>query len=124
MTGGTLPANPRVRWAYSGWPYAEDTDRHPAAGQSFVCIGSMQHIVAQPAGGSKMGKEPEGSSFVAQVQEMASEEELGSDCRVQAGLAQLRKQWGVAEGVLLAQGRLDEAIQMYTQAYKWDDAIG
>lgn len=43
---------------------------------------------------------------------------------VQAKLAQLGKQWGVAEGLLLAQGRVEEAIQMYTQAHKWDDAIG
>lgn len=54
----------------------------------------------------------------------AAAEEAGSDGKVQAKLAQLSKQWGVAEGVLLAQGRVDEAIEMYMQAHKWDDAIG
>ena len=43
---------------------------------------------------------------------------------VQAKLAQLGKQWGVAEGLLLAQGRVEEAIKMYTLAHKWEDAIG
>ena len=47
----------------------------------------------------------------------------GADHLAQAKLAQLGKQWGVAEAVLLAQGRTDEAIQMYIQAYRWEDAI-
>lgn len=47
----------------------------------------------------------------------------GEDFMAQAKLAQLSKQWGVAEAVLLAQGRTEEAIQMYIQAYRWDDAI-
>ena len=47
----------------------------------------------------------------------------GEDYMAQAKLAQLSKQWGVAEAVLLAQGRTEEAIQMYIQAYRWDDAI-
>ena len=64
------------------------------------------------------------STCCIQVQELAPAEELGSDSMVQPKLAQLGKQWGVAEGVLLAQGRVEEAIQMYTQAHKWDDAIG
>lgn len=59
-----------------------------------------------------------------QVQELAAAGDSGSDSLVQAKLAQLSKQWGVAEGLLLAQGRVDEAIQMYKQAHKWDDAIG
>ena len=45
------------------------------------------------------------------------------DYIAQAKLAQLDKQWGVAEALLLAQGRVDEAVQMYTQAHKWEDAI-
>ena len=47
----------------------------------------------------------------------------GEDYMAQAKLAQLGKQWGVAEAVLLAQGRTDEVIQMYIQAYRWEDAI-
>ena len=47
----------------------------------------------------------------------------GADYLAQAKLAQLSKQWGVAEAVLLAQGRTEEAIQMYIQAYRWEDAI-
>ena len=47
----------------------------------------------------------------------------GADYLAQAKLAQLGKQWGVAEAVLLAQGKTDEAIQMYIQAYRWEDAI-
>ncbi len=58
-----------------------------------------------------------------QVNELTPAPEGGRDYMGQAKLAQLGKQWGVAEAVLLAQGRVEEAIQMYTQAYKWDDAI-
>lgn len=47
----------------------------------------------------------------------------GEGVMAQAKLAQLSKQWGVAEAVLLAQGKAEEAIQMYIQAYRWDDAI-
>ena len=58
-----------------------------------------------------------------QVSALATSAQGGSNTLAQAKLAQLSKQWGVAEAVLLAQGRTDEAIQMYTQAYKWEDAI-
>ncbi len=58
-----------------------------------------------------------------QVNELSPSAEGGTSFMAQAKLAQLSKQWGVAEAVLLAQGRLEEAIQMYTQAYKWEDAI-
>lgn len=57
------------------------------------------------------------------MNELSPSVEGGADFMAQAKLAQLDKQWGVAEAVLLAQGRLEEAIQMYTQAYKWEDAI-
>ena len=58
-----------------------------------------------------------------QVNGLEPSAEGGLDFMAQAKLAQLSKQWGVAEAVLLAQGRVEEAIQMYTQAYKWEDAI-
>ena len=58
-----------------------------------------------------------------QVNGLEPSAEVGLDFMAQARLAQLSKQWGVAEAVLLAQGRVEEAIQMYTQAYKWEDAI-
>ena len=57
------------------------------------------------------------------MSELSTAEDGGGNCMAQAKLAQLSKQWGVAEAVLLAQGRIDEAIQMYTQAYRWEDAI-
>ena len=57
------------------------------------------------------------------MSELSPSAEGGANFMAQAKLAQLSKQWGVAEAVLLAQGRLEEAIQMYTQAYKWEDAI-
>ena len=42
---------------------------------------------------------------------------------VRAGLARLQKQWGVAEALLLAQGKVEEAIRMYIEAHKWQEAI-
>ena len=57
------------------------------------------------------------------MSELSPAADGGIDFIGQAKLAQLGKQWGVAEAVLLAQGRVKEAIQMYTQAYKWDEAI-
>lgn len=47
----------------------------------------------------------------------------GEEYLAEAKLALLGKQWGVAEAVLLAQGKTEEAIHMYIQAYRWDDAI-
>ena len=55
--------------------------------------------------------------------ELRTSAEGTTDYIAQAKLAQLNKQWTVAEALLLAQGRLDEAVQMYTQAYKWEEAI-
>ncbi|KAL3149712.1 hypothetical protein ABBQ38_013541 [Trebouxia sp. C0009 RCD-2024] len=57
------------------------------------------------------------------LQQVGAAAGRGEDFMAQAKLAQLSKQWGVAEAVLLAQGRTEEAIQMYIQAYRWDDAI-
>ncbi len=37
---------------------------------------------------------------------------------MRALLAQLAKQWPEAEGLLLAQGRVDDCIAMYTNNYK------
>ena len=37
---------------------------------------------------------------------------------VRAQLAQLGRQWHTAEGMLLAQGKVDECIAMYQDAYK------
>ena len=62
-------------------------------------------------------------AYAMQVIGLEPSAEGGLDFMAQAKLAQLSKQWGVAEAVLLAQGRVEEAIQMYTQAYKWEDAI-
>ncbi|MEW5300130.1 MAG: hypothetical protein WDW38_002966 [Sanguina aurantia] len=42
---------------------------------------------------------------------------------VRSQLAQLGKQWHVAESLLLAQGKVNEAIQMYQDAQRWEDAI-
>jgi len=42
---------------------------------------------------------------------------------VKAKLAILSNQWSVAEGILLDQGRVDEAIQMFCEAHRYDDAI-
>ena len=42
---------------------------------------------------------------------------------VRAGLARLQKQWGVAEALLLAQGKVEEAVKMYIEAHKWQEAI-
>ena len=61
--------------------------------------------------------------FCLQVGKLSAAAGEGADYLAQAKLAQLGKQWGVAEAVLLAQGRSDEAIQMYIQAYRWEDAI-
>ena len=58
-----------------------------------------------------------------QVGEASAAAGEGVDYLAQAKLAQLGKQWGMAEAVLLAQGRTDEAIRMYIQAYRWEDAI-
>ena len=50
--------------------------------------------------------------------------ELGlENFQVTAGLAQLHKQWKAAEKCLLDHGRTDDAIKMYTECHKWDDAI-
>lgn len=40
-----------------------------------------------------------------------------------AQLAMLNKQWPVAENLLLAQGKVDECMQIYQDAYKWEDAL-
>ena len=66
---------------------------------------------------------PAASVHLLQVGEASAAAGEGVDYLAQAKLAQLGKQWGVAEAVLLAQGRTDEAIQMYIQAYRWEDAI-
>eukprot|EP00191_Tetraselmis_sp_GSL018_P001208 CAMPEP_0177614748 /NCGR_PEP_ID=MMETSP0419_2-20121207/22933_1 /TAXON_ID=582737 /ORGANISM="Tetraselmis sp., Strain GSL018" /LENGTH=1707 /DNA_ID=CAMNT_0019112051 /DNA_START=174 /DNA_END=5298 /DNA_ORIENTATION=- len=42
---------------------------------------------------------------------------------VQARLAILRKRWRDAENIYISQGRVDEAIAMYTEAHRWSDAI-
>lgn len=42
---------------------------------------------------------------------------------VRAQLAQLSKQWPVAESLLLAAGKVDAVIGMYQEAHKWEDAI-
>ena len=38
-------------------------------------------------------------------------------------LAILSKQFKVAEGLLLEHGLIDQALDMYQQLYKWDEAI-
>ena len=57
-----------------------------------------------------------------------AQERTGGDGRdfweVRARLAQLRGDLQGAEGILLEQGKVDEAISMYEQLLKFDDAIG
>lgn len=43
--------------------------------------------------------------------------------RVKAEAAKLGKQWALAEALLLEQGALDEAIDMYKCMNKWDEAV-
>ena len=38
-------------------------------------------------------------------------------------LAILSKQFKVAEGLLLEHGLIDQALDMYRELYKWDEAI-
>ena len=47
----------------------------------------------------------------------------GENFQVTAGLSCLHRQWKAAEKCLLDHGRTDEAIQMYTECNRWDDAI-
>ena len=42
---------------------------------------------------------------------------------VRAKLAVLNKNFKLAESILLEQGHVDEAIEMYQELHKWDDAI-
>lgn len=42
---------------------------------------------------------------------------------VHAQLELLKGNWGSAERILLSQGGVDEAVDMYTKAYRWVDAI-
>lgn len=42
---------------------------------------------------------------------------------VQAKLSVLNGDWAKAEQILLAQGGVDSAVSMYTEAHKWEDAI-
>mmetsp|Transcript_26109 Transcript_26109/g.57041 ORF Transcript_26109/g.57041 Transcript_26109/m.57041 type:complete len:1764 (+) Transcript_26109:195-5486(+) len=42
---------------------------------------------------------------------------------VRAQLAQLHNQWPVAENLLLQQGKVDDAMVMYQEAHRWEDAI-
>ncbi|XP_027053913.1 intraflagellar transport protein 172 homolog [Pocillopora damicornis] len=54
-------------------------------------------------------------------------EEMGGDgtnhVRVRAKLAVLDKNFKLAETILLEQGYVDEAIEMYQELHKWDEAI-
>ena len=43
--------------------------------------------------------------------------------RVRAKLAVLDKNFKLAETILLEQGYVDEAIEMYQELHKWDEAI-
>ena len=43
--------------------------------------------------------------------------------RVRAKLAVLDKNFKLAESILLEQGYVDEAIEMYQELHKWDEAI-
>ncbi|KAK9829656.1 hypothetical protein WJX72_007146 [[Myrmecia] bisecta] len=62
--------------------------------------------------------------YLQQVSQLAATSATGvDDYMVRAKLAVLSKQWGVAESLMLAQGKVDEAIRMYTEAHKWDEAI-
>lgn len=42
---------------------------------------------------------------------------------VRAKLAILDKNFKTAENILLEQGHVDEAIEMYQELHKWDEAI-
>ena len=42
---------------------------------------------------------------------------------VRAMMAQLNKQWPVSESLLLAQGKVDDAITLYQDNHRWEDAI-
>jgi len=42
---------------------------------------------------------------------------------VRAQLAILSHQWPVAESLLLAQGKVDDAIAAYKDAHRWEDAL-
>ncbi|XP_015754892.1 PREDICTED: intraflagellar transport protein 172 homolog [Acropora digitifera] len=56
-----------------------------------------------------------------------SAEEMGGDgtnhVRVRAKLAVLDKNFKLAESILLEHGYVDEAIEMYQELHKWDEAI-
>ena len=43
--------------------------------------------------------------------------------KVRAKLAVLDKNFKLAESILLEQGYVDEAIEMYQELHKWDEAI-
>ena len=43
--------------------------------------------------------------------------------KVRAKLAVLDKNFKMAESILLEQGYVDEAIEMYQELHKWDEAI-
>lgn len=69
------------------------------------------------------------ASYVGKIRSeaKAAAAEFGGDgmdaAGVRAKLAVLKKQWKVAEAILLEQGKVNECIQLYTEAQRWRDAI-
>jgi len=69
------------------------------------------------------------SKALRQINKIAeqSAEEMGGDgtnhVKVRARLAVLDKNFKMAESILLEQGYVDEAIEMYQELHKWDEAI-
>lgn len=44
--------------------------------------------------------------------------------QVRAKLEMLNKQYKAAEAILVENGRADEAIEMYKEMHRWDEAVG
>eukprot|EP00960_Hanusia_phi_P066628 766439-Hanusia_phi.AAC.5 len=67
--------------------------------------------------------------YLRKVNEIADEAEMSGlpdgtqHYRVQAEMAKLEKQFERAEQILLEQGQVEEAMQMYQELHRWDKAI-
>eukprot|EP00921_Rhytidocystis_pertsovi_P010642 GHVQ01017139.1.p1 GENE.GHVQ01017139.1~~GHVQ01017139.1.p1 ORF type:complete len:1156 (-),score=203.19 GHVQ01017139.1:3791-7258(-) len=78
----------------------------------------------QTEGEAEEGKDG-GETQIDKWEEIGGREDVvvGEYYIVQARLAMLRKQYGRAENILLTNNALQEAIQMYQQVHRYDDAI-
>ena len=84
----------------------------PVAEQCFAAIGDMAK--AKYVGETRAAASAHAAEFGGDGMDAAG---------VRARLAVLNKQWKVAEAILLEQGKVNECIQMYTEAQRWKDAI-